>query len=272
MLCRLLRVSRSGFYAWFSRPESSRSVENRKLLEAIREIHEDVDESYGAPRMHRELLEAGHVCGRHRVARIMRKAGLRARRKPRRRPRTTDSKHALPVAPNVLAQDFSIELRDRVWAGDITYIPTHEGWLYLAVLLDLCSRRVVGWAMDRRIDRSLTLRALAMACSNRRPKPGLVHHTDRGSQYAATDYQIELERGSFLCSMSRKGNCYDNAVAESFFATLKKELVQHHDWATRAEAMTAIFQYIEVFYNRRRKHSTLGYRSPVDYERLMNVA
>lgn len=272
LLCRVLRVSRSGFYAWRTRPESRRSKQKRRLLAAIREIHADVDQLYGSPRMHRELLEAGHRCGRHRVARLMRKAGLHARRKPRRRPRTTDSVHALPVAPNVLERQFSIELPDRAWVGDITYIPTQEGWLYLAVLLDLCSRRVVGWAMDRRIDRQLAMRALAMARGHRQPDPGLVHHTDRGSQYASSDYQVELERAAFRCSMSRKGDCYDNAVAESFFATLKKELVHHHNWRSRAEAMTAIFRYIEVFYNRQRKHSTLGYRSPVDYERLMKSA
>jgi transposase InsO family protein len=222
--------------------------------------------------MLRELRAEGHRCGRHRVARIMRAAGLRARRRPRRRPRTTDSRHALPVAPNVLAQDFQVETPDRVWVGDITYVPTGEGWLYLAVLLDLCSRRVVGWALDRTIDRSLTLRALAMALQRRRPGSELLHHTDRGSQYAATDYQLELEAARIRCSMSRKGNCYDNAVAESFFATLKKEHVHHRRWRTRDEARSDLFEYIEGFYNHRRRHSALGYRSPVEYEEMLKSA
>jgi transposase InsO family protein len=271
-LCRTLGVSRSGFYAFRRRPEGVRSRERRALLGVIRRIHEEVDQVYGAPRMLQELRAEGHRCGRHRVARIMRAAGLRARRRPRRRPRTTDSRHALPVAPNVLAQDFQVETPDRVWVGDITYVPTGEGWLYLAVLLDLCSRRVVGWALDRTIDRSLTLRALAMALQRRRPGSELLHHTDRGSQYAATDYQLELEAARIRCSMSRKGNCYDNAVAESFFATLKKEHVHHRRWRTRDEARSDLFEYIEGFYNHRRRHSALGYRSPVEYEEMLKSA
>jgi transposase InsO family protein len=271
-LGRVLGVSRSGFYAFRRRPEGVRSRERQELLGAIRRIHEDVEQVYGAPRMLRELRAEGHRCGRHRVARIMRAAGLRARRRPRRRPRTTDSRHALPVAPNVLAQDFQVETPDRVWVGDITYVPTGEGWLYLAVLLDLCSRRVVGWALDRTIDRSLTLRALAMALQRRKPGSELLHHTDRGSQYAATDYQLELEAARIRCSMSRKGNCYDNAVAESFFATLKKEHVHHRRWRTRDEARSDLFEYIEGFYNHRRRHSALGYRSPVEYEEMLKSA
>jgi transposase InsO family protein len=271
-LGRVLGVSRSGFYAWRRRPEGVRSRERKELLGVIRRIHEEVDQVYGAPRMARELHAEGLRCGRHRVARIMRAAGLRARRKPRRRPRTTDSRHALPVAPNVLAQEFQVERPDRVWVGDITYVPTGEGWLYLAVLLDLCSRRVVGWAIDRTIDRSLTLRALTMALERRKPGSELLHHTDRGSQYAATDYQLELEAARIRCSMSRKANCYDNAVAESFFATLKKERVHHRRWRTRDEARSDLFEYIEGFYNLRRRHSALGYRSPVEYEEAMKTA
>jgi putative transposase len=271
-LSRVLSVSRSGFYAWRRRPEGVRSRERRELLGAIRKIHEEVDQVYGAPRMVRELRADGHRCARHRVARIMRSAGLRARRRLGRRPRTTDSKHALPVAPNVLSQKFTVEVPDRVWVGDITYLRTGEGWLYLAVLLDLYSRRVVGWALDRNIDRSLALRALTMALDRRRPDPALLHHTDRGSQYASTDYQLELEEAGLRCSMSRKGNCYDNAVAESFFATLKKELAHHRRWRTRDEATPAIVEYIEGFYNRRRRHSALGYRSPVEYEEAMRTA
>jgi transposase InsO family protein len=202
----------------------------------------------------------------------MRAAGLRARRRPRRRPRTTDSGHALPVSPNVLAQRFTAALPNRVWVGDITYVPTGEGWLYLAVLVDLYSRRVVGWALDRVIDRSLVLRALAMALDRRKPASKLLHHTDRGSQYASTDYQLELEAAGLRCSMSRRGNCYDNAVAESFFATLKKERVHHRRWRTREQAQSDLFEYIEGFYNLRRRHSALGYRSPVEYEEAMRVA
>jgi transposase InsO family protein len=271
-LCRALGVSRSGFYASQTRREGVRSRERRELLLVIRRIHEEVDPVYGAPRMHREVAAEGHRCGRHRVARIMHAAGLRARRRPRRRPRTTDSRHALPVAPNVLAQQFAASLPDRVWVGDITYLPTGEGWLYLAVLLDLCSRRVVGWAMDRLIDRSLVLRALGMALDRRKPNPELLHHSDRGSQYASTDYQLELEAAGFRCSMSQRGNCYDNAVAESFFATLKKERVHHRRWRTREQARSDLFEYIEGFYNQRRRHSALGYRSPVEYEEAMRVA
>jgi putative transposase len=271
-LCRALGVSRSGFYAWKRRPEGVRSRERRELLGVIRRVHDEVDQLYGAPRMFRELRADGYRCGRHRVARIMRSAGLRARRRLRRRPRTTDSKHALPVAPNVLAQKFEVEAPDRVWVGDITYLRTGEGWLYLAVLLDLCSRKVVGWATDRSIDRSLAVRTLAIALDRRRPSAELLHHTDRGSQYASTDYQLELEQAKLRCSMSRKGNCYDNAVAESFFATLKKELAHHRRWHTRAEAHSDVFAYIEGFYNRRRRHSALGYLSPVDYEEAMTNA
>jgi len=271
-LARVLGVSRSGFYAWRRRPEGVRSRERRELLQAIRRIHDEVDQVYGSPRMLRELMAMGHRCGRHRVARIMRGAGLRARRRPRRRPRTTDSRHALPVAPNVLAQQFTVEAPDRVWGGDITYLPTGEGWLYLAVLIDLCSRRVVGWALDRAIDRWLVLRALTMALQRRRPSDALLHHTDRGSQYASTDYQLELEAAGLRCSMSRKGNCYDNAVVESFFATLKKELAHHRRWRTRDQAQAEVFEYIEGFYNCRRRHSALGYQSPVEYEEAMNAA
>lgn len=265
-LCRALRISRSGFYASARRPQSRRQREDRLLVEAIRRIHEDVDQVYGAPRMHRELVEEGYRCGRHRVARLMHQEGIRARRKRRRHPRTTVTDHALPVAPNVLARRFDSDEPNRVWVGDITYLWTWEGWLFLAVLLDMFSRRVVGWAMDERIDRVVTLRALEMALSQRRPHRGLVHHTDRGCQYASTDYQIELERHGITCSMSRKGNCYDNAVSESFFASLKRELAQHRRWVSRHQARADVFHYIEAFYNRRRRHSALGYRSPVAFE------
>ena len=271
-LCQALAVSRSGYYAWRRRPQSRRAHERERLLAEIRSLHAESDQAYGAPRIHQELCAAGQRTGRHRIARLMRAAGLRARRRRRRFPRTTDSRHALPVAPNVLGQRFRVEGPNQVWAGDITYLPTDEGWLYLAVLLDLFSRRVVGWAMDRGLTRALTLQALRMALLLRRPAAGLVHHSDRGSQYAATDYQLVLERVGFVCSMSRTGNCYDNAVVESFFSTLKTELAQHRRWRTRAQARSDVFAWIEGFYNRRRRHSTLGYHSPVDYENLMRVS
>jgi transposase InsO family protein len=201
----------------------------------------------------------------------MRAAGIRARQR-RRFVHTTDSRHGFPVAPNVLARRFHVERPDQVWAGDITYIPTHEGWLYLAVLLDLCSRRVVGWAMSTHIDRELVLASLRMALDQRSPQPGLLHHTDRGSQYAADDFQIELAKHGIRCSMSRKGNCWDNAVAESFFSTLKGELVDRADFLTRDQARSAIFEYVEGFYNRTRLHSTLGYESPASFERRLAAA
>lgn len=272
LMCRVLEVSRSGYYAWRGRAESARRKHRRGVLGAIRRIHGEVDQVYGAPRMHRELREQGITCGRHLVARVMREAGLKAKRRHLRHPRTTNSNHTLPVAPNILEQRFVTDQPNRVWIGDITYVGTGEGWLYLAVLVDLFSRRVVGWSMDRAIDRWLTLGALGMALKRRRPRQGLVHHTDRGSQYASTDYQIELERAGIVCSMSRKGNCYDNAVAESFFATLKTELVRWRRWSTRQEAQTELFEYIEGFYNQRRRHSALGYRSPASFEAIMSTS
>ena len=265
LMCRVLKVSRGGYYAWRRRPESTRSCRDRKLLVDIRAAHKASRRTYGSPRMHRELTEQGHTVGRHRVARLMRQDGLRGRRRRRFRT-TTQSNHAHPVAPNQLERQFAAAAPDRVWVTDITYVWTLEGWLYLCVILDLYSRRVVGWAMDKRIDQALTLRALRMALAARAPAAGLVHHSDRGSQYAAKAYRRLLKANQVACSMSRKGDCWDNAVAESFFATLKVELVHERTFYTREQARREIFEYIEGFYNRVRRHSHLGYLSPAAYE------
>ena len=265
VMCRVLQVSRSGFYAWVRRPESARSRDDRKLLVVIRAAHQASRKTYGSPRMFRELRDDGHTAGRHRVARLMREHDIRGRRRRRFR-NTTQSGHAHPVAANTLDRCFTAPSPDAAWVTDITYIWTLEGWLYLSVILDLYSRRVVGWAMSSRIDQALTLRALRMALDARRPKSGLLHHSDRGSQYAAGAYRRTLAANGIACSMSRKGDCWDNAVAESFFATLKVELVHETVFRTQAHAQRELFEYIEVFYNRVRRHSSLGYVSPVDYE------
>jgi transposase InsO family protein len=271
-MCRVLAVSKAGYYAWVGRAPSARAQADAALTEQIAAIHARSHERYGSPRVQQELEAQGHRHSEKRVARLMHDAGLRA--KGRRRFRvTTDSKHTLPIAPNTLARQFAVQSDagpqplNRVWVGDITCLPTREGWLYLAVVLDLASRRVIGWAMRHRIDGALTLAALAMALRMRRPAPGVLHHTDRGSQYAAGEYQALLAAHGMTCSMSRKGDCWDNAVTESFFATLKRELDE--DWPTRDEARTAVFEYIEAWYNRERRHSSLGYLSPVAYERQL---
>jgi transposase InsO family protein len=264
LLCRHLGVSRSGYYAWAQRPESERDKSDRALSVEVLAVHQESRSRYGSPRVHAELRARGQRVARKRVARLMRQQGLRAR--PRRRfVRTTDSAHSQPVAPNTLDRKFEPQQPHSTWVGDITYVWTAEGWLYLAVLLDLFSRKVVGWAMSERIDRELVLCALNMALLGH-PAPAL-HHSDRGSQYASEDYRRLLEQRGIACSMSRKGNCWDNAVAESFFSTLKQELVYLSTFKTRQEAKLALFEYIEVFYNRKRRHSSLGYLSPVEYER-----
>jgi transposase InsO family protein len=263
-MCEQLGVSRGGYSAWASRPESTRKKGDRQLAEVVAEVHQESRGRYGAPRVHAELRARGHRVARKRVARLMRQRGLRARAR-RRFVRTTDSAHSYPVAPNTLERHFSPEKPDCTWAGDITSIWTAEGWLYLAVLLDLFSRKVVGWAMSETIDRRLVLRALDMALLNR-SAPAL-HHSDRGSQYASEDSRDMLKERGITCSMSRKGNCWDNAVAESFFSSLKLELVYERSFRTHEEAKRALFEYIEVFYNRHRRHSALGYMSPEEYER-----
>jgi putative transposase len=266
LLCRVLSVSRAGFYAWHTRPPSPHAHADERLGLEIAAIHAESRRRYGSPRVHAELGDRGHRVSRKRVARLMRQRGLAGRRRRRFRA-TTDSCHALPVASNVLARQFEQPTPDVVWVTDITYIPTGEGWLYLAVILDLCSRVVVGWAMSERITRELTLTALDMALIRRRPLHGLLHHSDQGSQYASGDYQAVLADAGLVCSMSRRGNCWDNAVAESFFATIKVELVHDATWATRAAARAELFEYIEVFYNGQRRHSSLGYLSPRAFER-----
>ena len=266
VLCTTLGVSRAGFYAWQARAPSAHAQTDERLGLEIAAIHGESRQRYGSPRVHAELVDRGQRTSRKRVARLMRHRGLAGRRRRRFRT-TTDSRHAFPVAPNILARQFAQEAPDVAWVTDITYIPTGEGWLYLAVILDLCSRFVVGWAMSERITRDLTVDALGMALVRRRPPPGLLHHSDRGSQYASGDYQQVLAAAGIVSSMSRRGNCWDNAVAESFFATVKVELVHDATWATRAAARAELFEYIEVFYNGQRRHSSLGYLSPRAFER-----
>lgn len=264
-MCKVLQVSASGFYAWRQRKPSACKMANSKLLTHIKQIHKESRETYGSPRIHATLVAQGKSCGLHRVARLMKKHGLRARGK-RRYKRTTHSSHAHPIARNVLNQQFEAKTPNQKWVADITYIPTGKGWLYLAAVLDLYSRRVVGWAMADTMGQELPLTALDMALHQCKPKPGLLHHTDRGSQYAARRYQDVLQQYQICASMSRTGNCYDNAVMESFFATLKAELESYGHYATRKQARAEIFEYIEVFYNRQRRHSSLGYLSPLQFE------
>lgn len=264
-MCSTLEVSRSGFYAWLGRGDSRRACEDQRLLVLIREEHARSRGTYGAPRIHAALKKRGEVCGLHRVERLMKEAGIRSkvRRKFRK---TTDSNHPHPVAPNLLEQDFTVSGPNQVWASDITYIWTDEGWLFLASTMDLYSRKIVGWAMSDHMPAELVVDALQMAIDRRRPAPGLLHHSDRGVQYAAHAFQGLLQRNGIVCSMSGKGNCYDNAVKESFFHTLKSELCDHEHYRTRAQARSSVFEFIEAFYNRTRLHSTLGYLSPEEFE------
>jgi transposase InsO family protein len=271
-MCRVLQVSRSGYYAWCQRPVSEREMANQKLTKQIEEIHQESRQTYGSPRIHAELADQEIKCGHNRVARLMRQAGLRAKQKRKFKVTTTDSAHNYPVAPNRLDQDFQASQPNEKWVADITYIATAEGWLYLAAVMDLYSRRIVGWAMADTLARSLPLAALQMALETRQPPPGLLHHSDRGSQYASQDYQAVLTKYQIQGSMSRAGNCYDNAPIESFFGTLKTELIHHRHYATRAEAKTDIFEYIEVFYNRFRRHSALDNLCPVVFEKLPMAA
>ena len=271
LMCRALAVSAAGYYAWRSRPESARSVSARAVLSAIRVIHRESRETYGSPSIWDALIKRGHCVGEHRVARLMRVEGIRAKAVKKWRA-TTQSNPRLPVAENTLNRQFTVAHPNQVWAGDLTYVWTTEGWLYLAVILDLYSRLVVGWAMGHRLTVELAEQALRMALAHRTPRAGLLHHSDRGSQYAATSYQLMLTTHGITTSMSRRGNCWDNACVESFFGTLKRELVYHRHYVTREEAKQDIFEYIEVFYNRMRRHSTLGYDSPAEYEARTAVA
>jgi putative transposase len=273
LMCRVLEVSPSGYYASLKRRSSWHALIDEILMARVRIIHEESNGTYGAPRVHRELQAEGLPASPKRVARLMREEGLVAR--PRKRPRvsTTDSNHDHPIAPNLLAREFDVNGIgiNRVWVADITYIPTREGMLYLATVLDLGSRRCVGWAMRETLEVDLALSALRMAREARSPGPGLIHHSDRGSQYTSGDYRAELAAHGMLASMSGKGDCYDNAVAESFFSTLEFELLMKNDWHTRADARRGIFRYIETWYNRRRRHSTLGYVSPAEYEQQLQL-
>jgi transposase InsO family protein len=264
-MCRVLGVTRSGFYAWKKRPKPARVKADALLAVTVAAVHQRSRKVYGSPRVHEELKARGVRVGRKRVERLMRENGLEGRRK-RRFKRTTDSKHDGPIAPNLLARDFTETEPNRAWVTDVTAIATGEGWLYLAVMLDLFSRRVVGWATSSCNDTVLALEALQAALKARKPPPGLLHHSDRGSPYASADYRAKLRAHCVRRSMSRKGDCLDNAVAESFFATLKKELIHRRSWPTRRELIGEVFDYIETFYNRRRRHSTLGMLSPAPFE------
>jgi len=266
-MCKVLSVSQSGYFAWKDRPACRRQRDDMVLLAHVRSAFSLSNETYGSPRMTRELQDQGLRVGRRRTARLMRENGLRARQK-RRFKRTTDSLHAFPVAPNLIDQDFSADRPDEKWGADISYVWTREGWLYLAVVIDLFARRVVGWAVSDRLHTELALEALRKALAIRRPEAGLIHHSDRGSQYCSIDYQAELKRHGLLISMSGKGNCFDNAMVETFFKTLKSELVWRTVFQTRAEARQSIGRYIDGFYNPVRRHSALDFVSPAQFERL----
>lgn len=264
-MCALLEVSRSGYYGWRRRPESERGRQNRRLMVEIRAVHRVTRGVYGSPRVHAELRARGYRCGRHRVARLMRQEGIKARQR-RVFKRTTNSSHRLPVAPNLLQRRFRASRPNETWVADITCIPTREGWLYLALLVDVFSRMIVGWVLRDRMTRRLVIEALEMAIGRRRPPRELLHHSDRGSQYASHAYQALLHRHGIRASMSRQGNCWDNALMESAFGRIKSELVHLTDFATREQASVEVFDYIEVFYNRQRRHSSLGYLSPAAFE------
>lgn len=264
-MCELLDVSTSGYADWKKCGGPTHWPSDEQLLALIRSVHAEYRQAYGSPRITEELKSRGIAVNRDRVRRLMKVNGIRARHK-RRYKATTDSKHALPVAPNLLDRQFETSAPDQVWTADITYIPTREGWLYLAVVMDLYTRMIVGWTMDSRMTRELVMNALRMARFRRKPAPGLLHHSDRGSQYCSSDYQALLGEYGMVASMSRKGNCWDNAPMESFFSSLKNERIFHEDYATREEATRDMFDYIERFYNRRRRHSALGYRSPAQHQ------
>ncbi len=271
VLCEVMDVSRSGFYAWLERPPCDRAKEDARLGAAIEDVHRRTHRRYGSPRVHADLQARGVCVSRKRVARLMRERGLVGRRKRRFR-KTTDSNHQDPIAPNILNRCFEAEAPNQVWVTDVTYLATGEGWAYLAVILDLFSRRVVGWAVSAFNDRALALEALQCAIRERGPVPGLIHHSDRGSPYASNDYRDFLEKHGIIASMSRKGDCWDNAVAESFFATLRAELVDDEHYPTRAVATRSVGEYIDGFYNPERRHSTLEYVNPMEYELKAQLA
>lgn len=263
LMCRLLKVSPSGYYAWRTRPESRRARFDRELTRSIRLVHAESDGTYGSPRVHVELKASGWQCGRAKVARLMRNAGLKGC--PKRRFRVT-TKRGMVKASNLLEQDFSVARANEVWASDITFIWTGQGWLYLAVVMDLYSRKIIGWSMSRRIDRRIVVDAMQMALSHRQPTGDLIHHSDRGSQYLSDDFQNLLRRHGVTCSMSDRGSCYDNAVVEAFFASLKRERTKRRKYQTREQARADVFDYIERFYNRQRRHGYVGNISPTEFE------
>ncbi len=265
VMCRVLAVSKSGYFAWRDGRDGPRRSQDRALSVQIQAIHHQSRQTYGSPRIHHELKTQGHAVGKKRVERLMKTAGI-AVLPLRRHVTTTDSNHNQPIAPNLLEQDFSAAAPNQRWVTDITYVPTVEGWLYVAAIMDLYSRRIVGWAMAATMHRDLVLKALDMAVADRRPGEGLIHHSDRGSQYASDDYRRAQAAYGMIASMSRRACCYDNAAAESFWHTLKNELIHRRHFQTRAEAQQAIFEYIEVFYNRIRRHTSIGNVSPVDFE------
>ena len=269
-MCRVMRVSRSAYYAWRERPEGDRAKRDRELLRQIERIHTACRQAYGAKKTWLELNARGIPCGKHRVARLRKQAGIEARRKRRFR-LTVENHTTAPAAPNLVQRQFQVAVPDRIWVGDMTFIRTRQGWLHLAILLDLFSRRVVGWSMSERPDLALVLNALNMALEQRQPQHGLIHHTDQGTIYAARAYRERMQEHGLMPSMSARGNAYDNAVAESFFGNLKNELVHHSDFVSRDAARAAIFDYIELFYNRSRIHQSLGYVSPVRFEQLRGV-
>jgi putative transposase len=266
LMCQVLQVAPAGYYAWRRRPISVRRLRSALLVESIRQVHARSRGLYGSPRVCRQLRGQGTACCKNTVAKLMKQQQIRSRIKRRFRIRTTDANHPHRVAPNTLARRFAQRRPNQAWAADITYIPTDQGWLYLSAVIDLCSRRIVGWATADHLQAELATDALRHALSSRRPRAGLLHHSDRGIQYACDQYRSVLDEHGLLCSMSRSGNCYDNAVMESFFKTLKTELVYHERYATHQQARQSLFEYIEIFYNRQRLHSALDYQSPERYE------
>lgn len=270
-MCRVCDISRSGYYAWRQREKSRRQKENERLVEKIKNVYAFNRKVYGSPRITEELKAQGLCCGKNRVARLMRLNGIKAKTVKRYKV-TTKSAHTLPIAPNLVNRRFAADECNKLWVSDISYIATREGWLYLAVIIDVFSRTVVGWSMSERLHDTLTVTAFHQALFRRKPGSDLIFHSDRGSQYASDRFTMVLRSHGIIQSMSGKGNCYDNAVAESFFHTLKTELVYLESYETRAEARQSIFEYIEVFYNRVRRHSALGYKSPLEYERRAMVA
>ena len=264
-LCAVLGVSKSGYHDWRDRPESPRALENKRLTAKIAYYHRRSRQRYGSPKIHQDLVAEGETCGVNRVARLMQTADIRSRM-ARKFVLTTNSKNTMQPAPDRLRRHFTVERPDTAWVSDTTFIPTRQGWLYLAVILDLYSRQVIGWAMGKRNNTELVQDALTMALFRRKQTDHIIVHSDQGSTYASAVYQQQLRDNKLLCSMSRKGECLDNAVAESFFGSLKNELVHHEDYQTRAQARQSLFEYIEVFYNRQRRHATLDYLAPVEYE------